>query len=688
MAQASHKITEFPGINDAAEPIASLPEGYLTQDRDPTREIRDLIEELQATAREARRRQRQAEEERERLRSELLDLQEQADSAATNPQLKALIRERDMLLGQQSQYGPVIADLKQQIRSFENDTREAIAQRDAALREKKQAQRLLEDSEKKRDEATRQRDAAARLRELSKKERDEAVEIATIAKKNFADAQKAILEARQKRGDGELSGQLVSLRQARDGMAAQVTELKHRIGELEDEAAEAGYAREAAERLARETKAELAEIRGVLEAAGGDAQKLEQLDSEMVALQAQLAGADERNRMFAENEAKLIAEMSDMRKEIDASRENNTDNSALLDEARASLVAAQKQIDAIIRDRDSIREQLTTNTIALEANAHEQAAEIERLRKALGDHDGKLSQHGQMQAQFEKRRLDMIELNAQLENAQREIRNLSASLAEARLHAKLAGRAMSSTTPAMPENRPATVQEPAQGREEIVAMRRSYQAFSRDQKQVGLLGELETLSHKIADQAVNDGHPILHRVCAAFASLLADLLEMPEQITQTTLRTLNQTIEFIALLVSDPEIEGRIKLDEARVYVVDDEAPCCATAVDALGIVGLQSNHALYSRDAIAELAANRYDLIILDVHLPDLNGFELSAHIRGMALHAETPIFFVTGDSSLENRVKSSLRGGSEFLTKPFSVQELALKALKSVITGQLRGR
>jgi DNA-binding response OmpR family regulator len=58
------------------------------------------------------------------------------------------------------------------------------------------------------------------------------------------------------------------------------------------------------------------------------------------------------------------------------------------------------------------------------------------------------------------------------------------------------------------------------------------------------------------------------------------------------------------------------------------------------------------------------------------------------MALHAETPIFFVTGDTSLENRVKSSLRGGSEFIAKPFSIQEIALKALKSVITGQLRNR
>lgn len=219
-------------------------------------------------------------------------------------------------------------------------------------------------------------------------------------------------------------------------------------------------------------------------------------------------------------------------------------------------------------------------------------------------------------------------------------------------------------------------------------MRRCFQAFSRDQKQVGILGELETHSLKISDQALADGHPILHRVCTAFASLLGDLLEVPEQITQSTLRTLNQGIEFIALLLSDPEIENSINLNEARVYVVDDDPNSCSTAVDALNLVGLQAGHAHSSSVAVAELAANKYDLLILDVNLPDLSGFELSSHIRTMALHEETPIFFITGDTSLENRVKSSLRGGNEFIAKPFSVQELALKSLKSVITGQLRNR
>ncbi len=624
MPQASHKITEFPGPGDEQEPVAPLPQNLITQDRDPTREIRDLIEKMQAAASDARRRQRQAEEEREQLRGKVLSLQEQLESGAP---VKALARERDMLLEQQSQYGPQISDLKHRLRSAESDLHEAIAERDAALRESKQSRRLAEESDQKREESQRQRDAAIRQRDLSKQERDAAVEKAALATKNFADAQKALAEARQaltstkKKGDGEPGEQLAALRQARDGMATQIMGLKKRIGELEDEAAEATYARETAEKRCQDL------------------------------------------------------------------REDSHNAPSALDEARASLVAAQKQIDAIIRDRDAIKEQLSANTIALEAQLDERSAEVARLRQALTENNDRLTDRGQMEVHFEKRRLDMIDLSAQLENAHRDIRNLSASLAEARLQAKLAGRPVPSAGASF-ENRPGPVQEAGPGRDEIMAMRRCYQTFSRDQKQIGILGELETYALKISELALENGRPILHRASTAFASLLGDLLEVPDQITQASLRTLHQTIEFISLLLSDPGIEDCVKLGETRVYVVDDDQNTCAMVVEALKLVGLHSNFALYSSAAVAELAANSYDLIILDVHLPELNGFELCSHIRTMSLHAETPIFFVTGDTSLENRVKSSLRGGNEFISKPFIVQEIALKALKSVITGQLRKR
>ena len=573
MAPASNKITEFPGSGDAQEHVSSLPADFLTQGRDPTREIRNLIDELQAKARESRRHQRQAEEERDELRGRLLDLQEKLDSEShQNGKFKALVRERDKLLAEQSQSGPVIADLKQRLKRHESDAAQTLKERDAAVETATQARRHL-----------------------------------SSAQKAAADAQKTLAEARQelaasrKKGDTEPSAQLASLRQARDGMAEQITQLKLRINTLEDELADATYAREAAERAVRDNHA------------------------------------------------------------------NGT---------QASAAAVQNGIDAITLERDSHTGQLAAERTAFEASLSEQAAEIERLTLALATNGGGGSERHEMETHFEKRRLDMIELNTKLENAYREIRNLSASLAEARLHAKLAGK-----------SGPAGGSASA-SKDDIAAMRRSFQAFSRDQKQIGLLAELETHTHTIADRAMHAGHAILHRVGTAFANLLGDLMEVPDQITQSTLRTLNQGIDFIALLLSDPEIEKSVRLSEARAFVVDDDENTGAMMVDALNLAGIHAIHTLSSSAAIAELASTPYDLILLDVHMPDLDGFELSAQIRNMAPHAETPIFFVTGDTSLENRVKSSLRGANEFIAKPFSVQELALKSLKSVITGQLRNR
>ena len=245
MANASQKITEFPGMADLPDPVAALPADFLSQGRDPTREIRNLIDSLQAATRDSRRRQRQAEEECEQLRSQVLDLEERLESSPKDGgQMKSLIRERDMLVEQQSQYGPTISDLKQRLKRAESEVREANDERDAAVREKKNLNRQIEDSEKQRAEAFRQRESANRQRDLIKGERDEALEKATLHKKNFTDAQKAIAEAQKalaetrqelaaarKKGGSELGTQLDSLRQARDGMSAQVTELKQRVSD-------------------------------------------------------------------------------------------------------------------------------------------------------------------------------------------------------------------------------------------------------------------------------------------------------------------------------------------------------------------------------------------------------------------------------------------------------------------------
>ena len=77
--------------------------------------------------------------------------------------------------------------------------------------------------------------------------------------------------------------------------------------------------------------------------------------------------------------------------------------------------------------------------------------------------------------------------------------------------------------------------------------------------------------------------------------------------------------------------------------------------------------------------------LIFLDIGLPDMNGFELCTRVRAIARHEKTPIVFVTGMTTFQNRVQSSLSGGNDFIGKPFNVAELGLKALIWVFKAQL---
>ncbi len=682
MAKASEKITEFPGPASHPDPISALPSDFLPRG-DASAEIRNRLEELQSAARESRRRQRQAEEERELLRSQVAELEDKLDSSAQgSTEMKTLIRERDMLLEQQAQYGPTISDLKQRVKRAETEVREANDARDAAAREMKNLKRQVDDSDKQRAETLRQRESANRQRDLIKDERDEAMEKAALHRKNFTDAQKALAETRKelatakKKGDGELGGQLVSLRQARDGMSVQILKLTHRVSDLEDEIAEAGYAREAAEKLARDSQSDLAEIKTILEASatGSDAQRIEHLEATILELQSQRAAAQDAATTICENEARLSAEL--------------TGTATGAGDANASLAAALAQIDMLAHEGDALREEMALRKAGFEAQLNEQAAELERLALTINQSESKAPKHGEMEGRFEDRRLEMIELNAHLENAQREIRDLSAKLAEARLLAQRTKRPASSRAPRREEGAGAPAEKPGDTGAALASLRRGHQAFAADRQQPGVLAGMDADSRTILAHAAKNGQTVLHHASTVLTHLIGDLIEIPDAITQCMMRTLNQGIEFIALLLSDPEIEKRIRLNDACVYVVDDDASSCATAVDALGLVGIRAEQSRNSGNAIVDLSSMKCDLILLDVHLPDLDGFDLAEQIRTMDQHLDTPIFFLTGDGSLETRTKSATRGAVEFLRKPYSIHELALKALKTVVTGQIHPR
>jgi len=106
------------------------------------------------------------------------------------------------------------------------------------------------------------------------------------------------------------------------------------------------------------------------------------------------------------------------------------------------------------------------------------------------------------------------------------------------------------------------------------------------------------------------------------------------------------------------------------VLVVDDEAYITDLVGTALGYEGFEIGVAGTGREALAEAGSFRPDLVLLDVMLPDLDGLEVCRRLR--AEGARVPVIFLTARDASEDAVKGLTVGGDDYVTKPFSLQEL----------------
>lgn len=107
-------------------------------------------------------------------------------------------------------------------------------------------------------------------------------------------------------------------------------------------------------------------------------------------------------------------------------------------------------------------------------------------------------------------------------------------------------------------------------------------------------------------------------------------------------------------------------------YVEDDESLSFVTR-DNLEMKGYRITHCSNGRQALEALRQSSFDLCILDVMLPELDGFEIAREIRRLDQH--TPIIFLTAKSLKEDRIHGLKLGADDYITKPFSIEELILK-------------
>jgi two-component system OmpR family response regulator len=113
--------------------------------------------------------------------------------------------------------------------------------------------------------------------------------------------------------------------------------------------------------------------------------------------------------------------------------------------------------------------------------------------------------------------------------------------------------------------------------------------------------------------------------------------------------------------------------EQTRILVVDDESNITDLVATALRYEGFEVESEATGRSALAVTEKFRPHLIVLDVMLPDLDGFELLSRLRNEG--RKVPVLFLTARDTIEDRVRGLTTGGDDYLTKPFSIEELVAR-------------
>jgi len=138
------------------------------------------------------------------------------------------------------------------------------------------------------------------------------------------------------------------------------------------------------------------------------------------------------------------------------------------------------------------------------------------------------------------------------------------------------------------------------------------------------------------------------------------------------MRTWSRNIGSRQLVGTRPVLDRQLESAGGRLLVVDDDAELCRLVSRFLGAEGYSVQTVQSSRLGVDRALSGDYDLVVLDVMLPELDGFEVLRRIR---INSTTPVLMLTARGDDLDRILGLEMGADDYLAKPFNTRELSAR-------------
>jgi CheY-like chemotaxis protein len=174
------------------------------------------------------------------------------------------------------------------------------------------------------------------------------------------------------------------------------------------------------------------------------------------------------------------------------------------------------------------------------------------------------------------------------------------------------------------------------------------------------------------------------QMASALEALLFNVMDQTPPLEPSVEHTTSAALYFLQdLLTSPPELRPASR-PHPLVLVVDDDRVSNRLVISALRNAQLQARGTESPEIALQWLREKHYDLILLDIEMPGMNGIDLCKRLRVMPGYAKTPVIYVTLHSDFETRTRTIASGGNDLIGKPILPTELAVKALMHLLKSQ----